>query len=564
MNELSRDNRFDMRDVSFLLVVRIDTEERYRNLLLAVKYLYRHVDCPILIVEADECARISSHLLPKGVEYYFVKDANECFHRTHYNNYLAGIAKTPYVCIYDVDIIVPPEQLAKAAELIRNGYSYVLPYDGSLIWADEKEKSAFVTDLDCLVFRQRVDGDYVCGGAIFLNRQDFIWAGMSNEHITSWGQDDTELKKRMEVLGYSMAEVEGAIIHLPHPRGENSTYRDADNRKMLTEEYLKVAAMGKVELLQYIETWGWAKSYVPCEILEYDCILQCLEGLAVSDNSVLEGCGGKALLYIYLSKICGKDGLREKGMKQLEEMCAFSVLELREGKTNMAWLLGLLMKEGALPKACDALLLCVERWLFGQLKRRGQITANGDDNILFIGWFYYSLLTGICKGHYDFVYYREQVLFVTDRIYELLMAQRERVDAQFLGRVLLLVLRLRVLGVNRLKVERIYAEARQQALEYLRGNDDDFREQDGWLLYALWMECREMQREEREMDLNLWRREYLRQWEGRIVEPRLSWMLQSLNMGKEDARACIPMDSVFGLLVKLNVPLTWLYGWILI
>ena len=109
-----------------------------------------------------------------------------------------------------------------------------------------------MADLDYQVFRQRVDGDYVCGGAIFLNRQDFIRAGMSNEHITSWGQDDTELKKRMEVLGYSMAEVEGAIIHLPHPRGENSAYRDADNRKRLTEEYLKVAAMGKVELLQYI------------------------------------------------------------------------------------------------------------------------------------------------------------------------------------------------------------------------------------------------------------------------------------------------------------------------
>lgn len=562
---MTRNNdKLDLNDVSFLMAVRIDSMERYRNLLLSIKYLCRYTNCHILILEADAEPKISSHLLQGNVEYHFVKDDNDCFHRTHYNNCLAGLAKTAYVCVYDIDVIVPLLQLAQTVELLRQGYSYVLPYDGSLIWADEKQKEAFVVDLDCQVLGNAVDWDYVCGGAIFMNRQDFIHAGMSNEHITSWGQDDTELKKRIEILGYPMAEVKGVIFHLPHPRGENSTYRDADNRKMLTEEYLKVAAMGKVELLQYIETWDWAKSCESCEIPEYDCILRCLEGLAVGGNSVLEGYVGKALLYIYLSKICGNDGLREKGMKQLEAMCISLGSELREGKTNMAWLLGILMQEGTLPKACDELLLRVERWLFGQLKRRGQITANGDDNILFIGWFYYSLLTGICKGHYDFVYYREQVLFVTDRIYELLMAQREKVDSQFLGKVLLLISRLRVLGINWLKVERIYAEAFQQALAYLRGNGGDFRERDGWLLYALWTECLEMQREEREMDLNLWCREYLRQWEGRIVEPRLSWMLQSLNMGKEDARACIPMDSVFGLLVKLNVPLAWLYGWILI
>ena len=115
-----------------------------------------------------------------------------------------------------------------------------------------------------------------------------------------------------------------------------------------------------------------------------------------------------------------------------------------------------------------------------------------------------------------------------------------------------------------MKVERIYADARQQALAYLHGNGGNFRERDGWLLYALWAECREVQREEREFELVLWCREYLHQWEGRIAEPRLYWMLQFLNMEKGNEKVDIPIDSVFGLLVKLNVPLTWLYAWILI
>lgn len=562
---MTRNNdKLDLNDVSFLMAVRIDSMERYRNLLLSIKYLCRYTNCHILILEADAEPKISSHLLQGNVEYHFVKDDNDCFHRTHYNNCLAGLAKTAYVCVYDIDVIVPLLQLAQTVELLRQGYSYVLPYDGSLIWADEKQKESFVVDLDCQVLGNSVDWDYVCGGAIFMNRQDFIHAGMSNEHITSWGQDDTELKKRIEILGYPMAEVKGAIFHLPHPRGENSTYRDADNRKMLTEEYLKVAAMGKVELLQYIETWDWVKSYVSYEIPEYDCIVRCLEELFVDNGNVLDGYGGKALLYMYLGKMCGNSGLREKGMRQLELVCAPYVSVLPEGKTNVAWLLGLLMEEGILPKTYDELLLRVERWLFGQLKRPGQITASGKDNILFIGWFYYSLLTGICKGHYEFVYYREQILFVTDQIHKLLVAQREKVDSQFLGKVLLLISRLRVLGINWLKVERIYAEARQQALAYLHGNGGNFRERDGWLLYALWAECREVQREEREFELVLWCREYLHQWEGRIAEPRLYWMSQFLNMEKGSERVDVPIDSIFSLLVKLNVPLTWLYAWILI
>ena len=123
----------------------------------------------------------------------------------------------------------------------------------------EQEKAAFLEALDPDVFNVKVVWEHVCVGAIFLNRKDFIQAGMSNEHITSWGPDDAEQKKRMEILGYSMVRVAGPLFHLWHPRGINSSYGNQEERLRLTEEYLKVASSGKVELQQYISTWGWCK-----------------------------------------------------------------------------------------------------------------------------------------------------------------------------------------------------------------------------------------------------------------------------------------------------------------
>ena len=65
---MTRNNdKLDLNDVSFLMAVRIDSMERYRNLLLSIKYLCRYTNCHILILEADAEPKISSHLLQGNV-----------------------------------------------------------------------------------------------------------------------------------------------------------------------------------------------------------------------------------------------------------------------------------------------------------------------------------------------------------------------------------------------------------------------------------------------------------------------------------------------------------------
>ena len=72
-----------------------------------------------------------------------------------------------------------------------------------------------------------------------VNRAKFIEAGSENENFISWGPEDYEHVKRMEVLGLPVHYANGPLFHLWHPRGNNSRYVNKEiekhNRKVLLE-----------------------------------------------------------------------------------------------------------------------------------------------------------------------------------------------------------------------------------------------------------------------------------------------------------------------------------------
>lgn len=523
------DQFIDLTDVSFLLPVRIDSSERYKNLLLLLRYLNQYIDTQIYILEADSSPKISARLLKPEVHYYFVADSREKFHRTYYINQLAWKTQSPYICICDADVIVSVSQLEETVRLLRNGYTYVLPYDGSLVVTGEQEKAAFLEALDPDVFNVKVVWEHVCGGAIFLNRKDFIQAGMSNEHITSWGPDDAEQKKRMEILGYSMARVAGPLFHLWHPRGINSSFENQEERLRLTEEYLKVASSGKVELQQYISTWGWCKesrkdSQIPvfAAIQSSDVTVEYNE----NDFGIKKGLVGAAWVYLVLNERYGQDKYKTKALEWLEKVERKFREEIPEGKIGIAWAIGLMRNRYAVPESLDRLCCSVERWLFRYLKAPGQIRLEGEDNILLVGWYYYSLLTGICRGYYHSVYYKEYLVFVIDQVYDAVVKNKE-MTVKYWGKALLLANRLKFLGVNLLKTEKICVEARDKIRKHLN-EQERLLEEDGWGLFALYAEVQERKDADQCPDLTEWCVKYWEQGDSTCADPRMVWMRREI------------------------------------
>jgi hypothetical protein len=254
-------NRIDLKDVSFLILVKIDSTDRLENVKAVIQYLTTWFDANILILEVDETSQLEKAIFPPEVQYSFVKSNNPKLHRAKYNNQLICMANTPYVAIYDTDVIFPLPQLLRAVEVLRQGsHAIVSPYDGHFANIDLLLKAMFLKLPDPELFEANrnkagVGSKRSYGGAILLNREIYIQAGMENENIFAWGPDDIERVKRMEILGYPIKRISGNLYHLTHERGINSGYCSIEERCMMMDEYLKICSMKKSEIQTYIKNW---------------------------------------------------------------------------------------------------------------------------------------------------------------------------------------------------------------------------------------------------------------------------------------------------------------------
>lgn len=236
--------------------VRIDSEERKANLLTVLKYL-KALQCHIIVLEADAQPHICSFHNAETVEYRFVEDKSEVFHRTHYINQLIQMAHTEVVAIWDTDVLVDNHQIFEALLLIQQGATIAYPYDGRFIMLSEElsAQTRQKIDLDYLrnLKMKSVLGRKLCGGAYLVHKQRYLQCGGENEHFTSWGPEDAERLHRVTILGHSACHIPfGELFHLYHPRGKNSSSLLKDNARCMREELIRVCSMSPEKLKSYI------------------------------------------------------------------------------------------------------------------------------------------------------------------------------------------------------------------------------------------------------------------------------------------------------------------------
>src|SRR5690606_31669672 len=125
------ETRLDLKDVTFLIPVRLDSITRVENLLMTVEHLTKYFETNINILEADGYNNgLLVQLLPSTVNHTFLEDYDPIFHRTHYINLMVKHCSTSLVAVWDSDVIVPHEQLLEAAQWLRSDKAdFVRPYD---------------------------------------------------------------------------------------------------------------------------------------------------------------------------------------------------------------------------------------------------------------------------------------------------------------------------------------------------------------------------------------------------------------------------------------------------
>lgn len=230
----------DLSDVTFMIPVRIDSIIRLENLISVVQYLYQHFYCRILVLEADNYNNgIIKKLLGSKIEYHFIEDYDSVFYRTKYLNIMTKMSSTPFLAIWDADIIIPSAQITEAVGKLRDGkYDIALPYGGKVMDVSIPLRELLLKNCHIKVLQKQhskmnllYNTESLCGGAIFVNATSYKKAGMENTAFYGWGSEDFERFDRWRILGYNIFITKGVAYHLAHPRNNNSKF---SNHKQVT------------------------------------------------------------------------------------------------------------------------------------------------------------------------------------------------------------------------------------------------------------------------------------------------------------------------------------------
>lgn len=239
-----------------MIPIRLDSVVRLENLIMSIDFLCKHFNTNILVLQAS---KYENHIIPKllgrNIKYYFLEDYDNVFYRTKYLNFMTTISQTPYLAIWDADVIIPQKQVIEAVSELEKGADIVYPYDGHFFDTSSLIRELYIKRPDIRILERNKEkmfllyGNKMIGGAIFVNRQSYIDSGMENTNFYGWGPEDSERHIRWKYLGYKIKYIKGHLFHLTHQRGSDSKFRSKDQITSTHDEIIKLVRSSKKEIL---------------------------------------------------------------------------------------------------------------------------------------------------------------------------------------------------------------------------------------------------------------------------------------------------------------------------
>ena len=267
-----------LKEATFVIPLRIETDDRMRNIITTLIYLLRSFDTNVIVKEFDSVSTFERAVLPqleqaltedqlKNLTHVFEETDQYVFHRTRLLNDMTLMAKTPVVVNYDSDIILPKHIYVQAVDMILNGWSnpdqpdakpepikLVYPYgygdyQRQVFFTDEQATNFINTNFNFKSFTDYRVWDAKYGFCQFFDREEYIRLGMENENFISYGYEDDERYMRFNQLS-NVARIDDAVYHLEHKRTSNSWFNNPhieSNRSL----YQELSGMSPESLLNY-------------------------------------------------------------------------------------------------------------------------------------------------------------------------------------------------------------------------------------------------------------------------------------------------------------------------
>ena len=265
----------DLSKATFIIPIRIESQDRLRNVIATTAFLLENFKTNIIIKEVDSESVFLRDALPiledildvdVNVKHIFEKSDEPLFHRQKVLNEMIMEADTEVVVNYDCDAILPIESYKEAYDMIMNRQADVVyPYGQGQyqyrVFADDDTVSKFLETYDyqhLIDKSKRHDSDF--GWVQFFRRDVYIEGGMENENFKAYAPEDKERFYRYNTLGYNVGRINSDIYHLEHARGENSWF---SNPHMQANMALwdVLSKMNKDQLKEYYSRQPYLKKY---------------------------------------------------------------------------------------------------------------------------------------------------------------------------------------------------------------------------------------------------------------------------------------------------------------
>ena len=270
----------DLKNCTFIIPIRIESEDRMRNVVTVLAYLLKTFDTKVILKEVDVESVFEDQVLPQiedflgdninNLTHVFEKSDDPVFYRMKILNEMIDMADTKVIANYDCDVLFKKETYVESVKMIMDGFDLVYPYGfgnyQKQVFIDDDGVSDFINedfDFEVLDKKSRMyDAQY--GHVQFVNRKSYILAGMENENFRGSSPEDKERFYRFDKMGYSVGRLDDIVYHLEHSRGANSWPNSVQGNpymKQNFDEWEKIQKMTGHQLRSYYSNQEYLKKY---------------------------------------------------------------------------------------------------------------------------------------------------------------------------------------------------------------------------------------------------------------------------------------------------------------
>jgi hypothetical protein len=271
----------DLSNATFIIPLRIESEDRMRNIITLLCFLFGNFETNVIVKEVDTESVFEKNVLPQVKEFVdrdinlihiFEKSDDSIFYRMHILNEMLSMTKTDVVVNYDCDVLMPIQSYVAAYESIMGGAcDVVYPYgNGNFqkqVYVNDDIVSEFLNedfDFSILDSKSQVStSDF--GWVQFFNRSVYLDGGMENENFRGSSPEDKERFFRFTTLGYNVGRIDNWIYHLEHSRGPNSWPNSIQGNPYMAQNFEVwnyIQTLNKEQLKEYYSKQEYLKKYV--------------------------------------------------------------------------------------------------------------------------------------------------------------------------------------------------------------------------------------------------------------------------------------------------------------